>query len=197
MPVQTEITQAGTYDLAFANVDGRLTLWVNGRLPFGKARDVRDRPTNHRHRPPPISSRRGSPRIGASIEVDRLVLKRDVYYTLEPAESDYSNLDGSARIDHRPCSTSFPTRPFPQAVVAIRHVTIRSGREHYLMLGDNSPGAATGGPGEAPTRSTQTFPARAGIARAVSPGRSRSTLDRQGILRLLAASQAGLAPAPS
>ena len=36
--VPTEITRAGTYELVFANVDGRLTLWVDGRLPFGEGR---------------------------------------------------------------------------------------------------------------------------------------------------------------
>ena len=35
----------------------------------------------------------------AEIEVDCLVLKRDVYYTLDPAESDYSNLDEPARTE--------------------------------------------------------------------------------------------------
>ena len=36
--VLTGISQPGTYEVVFANVDGRLTLWVNGRLPFGEGR---------------------------------------------------------------------------------------------------------------------------------------------------------------
>ena len=80
----------------------------------------------------------------ASIEVDRLILKRDVYYTLEPAESDYSNLDGSARIEPSallellsdparfPKLTRYPARDYP----------IGPGR--YLMLGDNSPWSRDG-----------------------------------------------------
>ena len=38
-------------------------------------------------------------RFGAAVEVEGLVLKRDVYYTLEPAECDYLNFDGAAQID--------------------------------------------------------------------------------------------------
>ena len=38
--VQTEITRAGVYDLAFANVDGRLTVWINGQSPIRGRPDV-------------------------------------------------------------------------------------------------------------------------------------------------------------
>ncbi len=40
---------------------------------------------------------------GAAVEVDGLLLKRDAYYTLEPAECDYANFDGAAHTD----STAF------------------------------------------------------------------------------------------
>jgi signal peptidase I len=137
-PVPTDITEAGTYELAFANVDGRLTLWVDGRLPFGAGRKYDSRletpvPTAADLEPARIAA------LGASIDVDKLILRRDVYYTLEPAESDYSNLDGSARIESSalldllsdparfPMLTRYPARDYP----------IGPGR--YLMLGDNSP----------------------------------------------------------
>ena len=48
------------YDLAFANVDGRLTLWVDGDLPFG-AGETTSRAASRPARPPPTSSRCGSP----------------------------------------------------------------------------------------------------------------------------------------
>ena len=34
-PALTEIKRPGSYELSFANVDDRLTLWVDGKLPFG------------------------------------------------------------------------------------------------------------------------------------------------------------------
>ena len=136
--VPTEITRAGTYELAFANVDGRVTLWVDGRLPFGAGATFDSRlapegPTAADLEPARIAAK------SASIEVDQLILRRDVYYTLEPAESDYSNLDGSARTEPSallellsdaaqfPKLTRYPARDFP----------VGPGR--YLMLGDNSP----------------------------------------------------------
>ena len=142
-PVATEITHAGTYDLAFANVDSRLTLWINGHLPFGDG----TRYATGDDPPAPTATDLEPARIGAyqaSIEVDRLFLKRDVYYTLEPAESDYSNLDGSARTDASalldlladpgrfPRLSRYPAREYP----------IRPG--YYMMLGDNSPWSRDG-----------------------------------------------------
>ena len=77
---------SGTYKLTFANVDDRLTLWVDGKLPFGEGL------TYQTERRAPHSDCGGSgagARIGArkaAIEVDGLMLKRDAYYTIEPAE---------------------------------------------------------------------------------------------------------------
>jgi signal peptidase I len=141
--VPTGITRAGTYDLAFANVDGRLTLWVDGRLPFGAGPKYDSRlespvPTAADLEPARIAAMR------ASIDVDQLILRRDVYYTLEPAETDYSNLDGSARTESSalldllsdparfPTLTRYPARDYP------------IGPGHYLMLGDNSPWSRDG-----------------------------------------------------
>ena len=106
-----EITRPGTYDLTFANVDDRLTLWVDRRPAVRRRPDLSDRasepaaPTAADLEPARIAAQ------GAAIAVDGLVLKRDVYYTLEPAESDYANLDevGAHRV-RRPCSTCCPTR---------------------------------------------------------------------------------------
>jgi signal peptidase I len=141
--VPTGITRAGTYDLAFANVDGRLTLWVDGRLPFGAGPTYDSRlespvPTAADLEPARIAAMR------ASIEVDQLILRRDVYYTLEPAETDYSNLDGSARTESSALLDllSDPAR-FPQLTrYPARDYPIGPGR--YLMLGDNSPWSRDG-----------------------------------------------------
>ncbi len=45
----------------------------------------------------------------AEITVSGLVLKRDVYYTLEPSKVDYDNLDGLRASIPRRSSTSCPT----------------------------------------------------------------------------------------
>jgi signal peptidase I len=141
--VLTEMTRDGTYDVVFANVDGRLTLWVNGRLPFGEGRTYESTlesaaPTAADLEPARVAAR------GAAIKVESLVLRRDLYYTLEPAESDYSNLDGSTRIESSallellsdparfPGLTRYPARDYS------------IGPLRYLMLGDNSPWSRDG-----------------------------------------------------
>ena len=141
--IRTQIARVGTFDLAFANVDGRLTLWVDGHLAFGDGR-IYD---SYTEAPVPSAGDLEPARIaakGTSIQVEKLVLRRDLYYTLEPAETDYSNLDGSARIDASallellsdlarfPNLSRYPAREYP----------IGAGR--YLMLGDNSPWSRDG-----------------------------------------------------
>jgi signal peptidase I len=137
-PALTEIKRPGAYELSFANVDDRLTLWVDGKLPFGDGLGYESS-----QRPPVASPADLQPaRVGAiraAVEVDGLVLKRDVYYTLEPAECDYANFDGAAQTD----STAFfellsdPTRFSELEHHPARDYVLGPGR--YLMLGDNSP----------------------------------------------------------
>jgi signal peptidase I len=136
--VRTAITRPGVYELCFANVDQRLTLWVDGALPFGAGRIY------HLDGPlvVPAAADLEPARLGArqaDLRVERLVLKRDVHYTLEPNESDYSNLGTPDRVDSRAffkllgdparfsTLTRHPARDYP------------IGPRRYLMLGDNSP----------------------------------------------------------
>jgi len=133
-----ELARPGTHDVVFANVDERLTLWIDGALPFGEGRTYDSAPgylcpTAADLEPARIAARR------ATVEVGELVLKRDLYYTLEPAVSDYANLDETSRIDSSallillsdPAQFSLlvphPPRDYP------------IGPACYLMLGDNSP----------------------------------------------------------
>jgi signal peptidase I len=141
--VKTAITRAGAYELVFANVDGRLTLWVDGRLPFEEGRTYDSRldppaPAAADLRPARIAARR------TAAQINRLVLKRDIYYTLEPSESDYSNLDGSARVDASALLEllSDPTRFSALVRYPAREYPIGPG--HFLMLGDNSPWSRDG-----------------------------------------------------
>jgi signal peptidase I len=141
--VLTGISQAGTYDVVFANVDGRLTLWVDGRLPFGEGRTYDGAlepavPTAADLEPARVAAR------DAAISVENLVLRRDIYYTLEPTESDYSNLDGSTRIEPTALLEllSDPARFTGLVRYPARDYSI--GPKRYLMLGDNSPWSRDG-----------------------------------------------------
>ena len=137
-PVQTELAQPGRFELTLANVDDRLTLWVDGKLPFGDGLTFE---TGRAHLTPTAADLQPA-RIGArnaAIEVERLKLKRDVYYTLEPADSDYANFDASARTDS---TAFFDLLSNPTRFASLEHHEARDyslGPRRYLMLGDNSP----------------------------------------------------------
>ena len=139
----TRIGHSGTYDLTFANVDGRLTLWIDRDLPFGDGRlypsipEARV-PTAADLEPVRIASR------GAEVAIDSLVLKRDVYYTLDPSRSDYANFGDDARSDG---STLVHLLSDPARFDTLEHRRPRDlpiAPGHYLMLGDNSPLSSDG-----------------------------------------------------
>ena len=78
----------GRYQVDFANVDDRLTLWVNGRSIYesGVEYERGDEipiPTAADLAPAGVAVR------NASVTVSDLVLKRDIYYTQYPGQSDY------------------------------------------------------------------------------------------------------------
>jgi signal peptidase I len=139
----TPIARPGTYDLTFAHVDGRLTLWVDRDLPFGQgwsypADPEPAGPTEADLEPARIAAK------GAEVSVEDLVLKRDVYYTLDPSEPDYANLGEAA---HYEPSALFDLLADPARLAALTHrpprdFPIAPGR--YLMLGDNSPWSSDG-----------------------------------------------------
>ena len=78
-PAPTAFKNGGTHDIQFANVDGRLTLWIDGDTPFGEGMLVQDgqegygAPTAEDLQPVRIASR------AASVTVSDLVLCRDIY----------------------------------------------------------------------------------------------------------------------
>jgi signal peptidase I len=147
-PVATALSDTSRHDIMFANVDDRLTLWVDGRTPFGDGVAYGDgtarplAPTAADLAPVGIAAK------GARVSVTDLVLKRDIYYTQDPGRSDYIGLDLRRETD-RPANTpaeraarvldalADPSR-FPELVnLPVRDFPIRPG--HYMMLGDNSP----------------------------------------------------------
>ncbi len=140
------------HDIAFANVDDRLTLWVDGHTPFGEGLTYDDgveshaAPTEDDLSPVRISAK------GCDVSVSGLVLKRDIYYTQEPGSSDYeqARLSGDERealnwpsdgVDDRIAKAldllSDPRR-FPLlGKLTSREFAIQPHR--YMMMGDNSP----------------------------------------------------------
>jgi signal peptidase I len=142
-PGATPISAKGNHEIVFANVDGRLTLEVDGRLTFDQGREYNasldpSGPTSADLEPARISAK------GASVQVSGLVLKRDIYYTLEPSESDYANLDWSARNES---SALFELLSDPARFSSLTHYQPREyplGPGRYLMLGDNSPWSRDG-----------------------------------------------------
>jgi signal peptidase I len=134
------INRAGTYEVTFANVDDRLTLIVDGQGVFGDgvnydSLEKHPAPTAADLSPVAIAAR------GAAIEVSDLVLKRDIYYTLYPGRSDYSQ-SWEQRFPRTPVELfdllSDPSRFEPLGnLLWSRPYLI--GPEAYLMLGDNSP----------------------------------------------------------
>src|SRR5262249_17120993 len=99
-PVATGLNRPGRDDGMFANVDDRLTLRINGRLPFGEGRrydpgggagggesSAGTAPTAADLEPAAVAAR------GAAVDVSGLVLLRDIYYSLEPARADVDELD--------------------------------------------------------------------------------------------------------
>ncbi len=148
--VATGIKGAGKHQIAFANVDGRLTLWVDGATPFGEGL-VHDDGTAPRPVPKagdldPV----GIATRGAGARVSGLVLKRDIYYTLAPSVADYGSLGEALGPDFGGPRKSVavsellsaPSRFAALGKFAPRDFSIAPG--HYMMMGDNSPRSSDG-----------------------------------------------------
>jgi signal peptidase I len=129
----------GHYQVEFANVDDRLTLWVNGRSIFEsgvefESGDEAPIPTAADLAPAAIAIR------GGSATVSDLVLKRDIYYTQYPGQTDYSMV-----FEHRDPRTAVELFDFLadpaqfQSLAKAGSVDYELGEDKFLMLGDNSP----------------------------------------------------------
>jgi signal peptidase I len=144
-PAPTRLRIPGSHTLALANVDERLTLWVDGSLPFGDGRLHRDseeettaRPTIADLEPARIAVR------GAALEVSGLILKRDLHYTLDPSEPDHRELDD---LPYQGPRVLFDLLADPNRYAALADPPPRDfpiGPGAYLMLGDNSPWSRDG-----------------------------------------------------
>jgi signal peptidase I len=124
----TAVRQAGVYQLRLANLDERLTVWVEGQLPFGDgveyAPATRAGPTKENDLEPARLGVRG-----AAVHVSQLRLYRDGYYTLWenqlPVDEEDPLLDPAD-----------PTTWKPLAELPVQTYYVQPG--HLLVLGDNS-----------------------------------------------------------
>lgn len=160
-PAATSISRDGARRLIFANVDDRLTLWVDGALPFGPGRTYASgdaesisRPTSDDLEPARVAVR------GGRIVASRLVLQRDVYYTQEPGEPDSNDLLGYVGGDPGALFDLLadPERYGELVWKAPRDYPIEPGRS--MMLGDNSAWSRDGRAWGRPDQTTPTAPNR-------------------------------------
>jgi signal peptidase I len=116
---KTSITGSGRHDLRFANVDSRLTVWVDNRpLDFGEKADYA--PPNRDSFKDTVADTHEPARIGATgnVAISKVSLWRDVYYT--PGQ-DPKN----------------PTIEMPLSTYYVQP-------GHYFCLGDNSASSSDG-----------------------------------------------------
>ena len=147
------MNSAGTYDLAFANVDDRICLWVNDKLvEFESGGDYESsdvpQPTQRDLSPCGIAGRH------VQLSVSDLVLQRDIYYRNEAFQ--FSEEDGLSR-DQNPehevrdevslqrlltDPEAYAQRYQEESVIQIekfgRFTEYQLADDEYLMFGDNS-----------------------------------------------------------
>jgi hypothetical protein len=166
----TTVNKAGTYHLRFANYDERLTVWVDGALPFRagvvyppswyfdpnkgpKGAFVNTGPTKNDLTPASIGSK------GAAVQLHHLRLWRNTYYTIGGEHEEHTVCDW----DQQP---EGPWEDFwsnPDKWGKLRELdfsTLYVQKGHYLCLGDNSPKSSD-------SRSWGTVPQRLMLGRAL------------------------------
>ncbi len=140
----TSLKGPGTYTVRLANVDDRLTVWVNGKLPFDDgveympAHKLRENqaPTKNDLEPASIGVR------GAEVTVAHLRLDRDTYYTVYAGRRDSERFDLDQGL-----GSADPTNPETWKVEALTRPPLKTlyvQPGHYLCLGDNSSASSDG-----------------------------------------------------
>ncbi|WP_437185574.1 signal peptidase I [Planctomicrobium sp. SH668] len=133
------IKGAGTYQLAFANVDDRLCLWVNQRLiDFKEGAELpspgatgNTLPTDHDLSPVGIAAK------GISAKVSHLLIERDIYYRVANPSGTFDYLEFElARTVFEPAAWG---EFYTQHASQLGSRTLNTGNDEYLAFGDNSP----------------------------------------------------------
>ena len=143
----TRVKSPGSYQLRFANIDARLTVWVDRELPFGDGQpyappDIRGPHEKNNVWSDEIEARRGPTKNdlepasigskGASVKISHVRIWRDTFYTTSESGPDY-------RVPDR----EFLTDPARWDVIRkSRFTTMYVQPKHYLCLGDNSQASA-------------------------------------------------------
>lgn len=137
---QTPIREGGRFRIRFANVDDRLTVWINHRLPFGDGvpyKPEASEPTGPQAadlKPVGIAVKNGE------LKVSRLMLSRDIYYSIYPSGFDYGeNLWNQPIIESRDLFNLLSDPARFSAFAEARHQDFPIGPGNYMMMGDNSP----------------------------------------------------------
>jgi signal peptidase I len=125
----TTLRPGSKHFLRFANVDQRLMIWVDHRLPFGDGvaypASQPSGPTANDLQPTGIAAR------GLAVRVHQLRLWSDTYYSLKPGSAD----------------ASFPVDDWsdPDKWQALRELPVETfyvQPDHFFCMGDNSPESA-------------------------------------------------------
>jgi signal peptidase I len=145
----TGLNAPGVYTVAVSNVDDRVTLRVDNRLPFGEGisygeaaaePSLASAPTAADLEPVALAS------LGGDVSVRDLVLLRDIYYTIHPSHADYDSVELSDPLPTDPVAffdwLGDPNRFEAFGRLVPRDFALAPGR--YLMLGDNSPWSRDG-----------------------------------------------------
>jgi signal peptidase I len=125
----TSLRPGANHFLRFANVDERLIVWVDRRLPFGNGVTYtpprQSGPFANDLQPASVGAR------SAALRIHRLKLWRDTYYTVRPGTSDATPAGDD---------WSSPGKWAPLRELPVETLFVQPG--HYLCLGDNSPESA-------------------------------------------------------
>jgi len=137
---KTPIREGGRFKLRFANVDNRLTLWINHLTPFGEG--VEYEPLAEENKGPQAADLKpvGLAVKNSKVSVSRLKLTRDIYYSIYPSGFDYGeNLWSAAIVDSSAFFDLISDASKFGSFNETRHQDFPIGEGRYMMMGDNSP----------------------------------------------------------
>ena len=145
----TKLKKKGNYRLRFANVDERLTIWVDSSLPFGDGviyEAPSDRgPTASDLQPAAVGMK------GGAAAFSKIRLFRDTYYTVtvDPSSADARAVQDilfqpPAAAEEEMHQLLSDASRFAKAFGDLPCATFYVQPDHYLCLGDNSPESSDG-----------------------------------------------------
>ena len=201
--IDADRTGSGPYDITFANVDDRLTLLDQRPSDLRRWPHLRRRLRMRHIRVPTQADLEpaGITAAGASVAVSDLVLKRDIYYTLTPGPSDYTNLWDDRSPRPRSEVELFDALADPSQFAFLANLQPKDypiGRDRFMMLGDNSPMSKDSRGWDTQDRRIPSIPIEEANSGWDTSNREAGKcpagpVDRKGVFRLLATRQAHLA----